>query len=141
MAPVRTPLAILCAALAAGCASLFPPEPPLGGTSWRLVSFQGGGGFEDVPDDRSKYTLSFGADGRLSARLDCNRGSAGWKVAPPNMLQITPLAVTRANCPEGSLSDRDITQLPMVRAYVIRRGNLFLMLHDTRGVYEYEPLK
>ena len=47
----------------------------LGGTSWRLVKFQGVDGLILTPDDPEKYTISFGTDRSLSARLDCNRGS------------------------------------------------------------------
>src|SRR2546423_4844762 len=46
----------------------------LAGTSWQLVKFQGGDGKTLTPDDKSKYTIVFERDGRVSALLDCNRG-------------------------------------------------------------------
>ena len=61
-----------------GRSSAVQPHP-LQGTSWHLVRFQGGDGTILTPDDRSKYTLQFGADRRLAARIDCNRGSGIWK--------------------------------------------------------------
>jgi para-nitrobenzyl esterase len=64
------------------------------------------------PDDPSKYTLSFGADGRLSARIDCNRGSAAWTSPEAGRLQLGPMALTRAMCPPGSLHDQIVRQLP-----------------------------
>src|SRR6266567_8432594 len=48
----------------------------LAGTSWKLVKFQGGDETTLVPDDGSKYTITFGSNGRVSARVDCNRGSS-----------------------------------------------------------------
>jgi hypothetical protein len=37
----------------------------LGGTSWQLVRFQGSDDKILTPDDKSKYTIAFGTDGRL----------------------------------------------------------------------------
>lgn len=52
---------------ACGCAQLAAPSQPgtLAGTSWQLARFEGGDGAVRVPDDKSKYTLSFGADGGI----------------------------------------------------------------------------
>ena len=122
----------------AACAPL-APQGSLGGTSWQLVKFQGGDGTVLRPDDKSKYTLAFGADGRLSARLDCNRGSGGWKSAGKSQLELGPMAITRAMCPPGSLHDHLVKQLPFVRSYLIKDGHLFLSLMADGGIYEFEP--
>ena len=37
---------------------------PLNGTSWQLVKFQGPDERTFAPDDRSKYTITFGRNGR-----------------------------------------------------------------------------
>jgi para-nitrobenzyl esterase len=42
----------------------------LGGTSWQMVKFEGGDGTTLIPDSKSKYTITFGTDGRVSARID-----------------------------------------------------------------------
>ena len=51
----------------------------LGGTSWQLVRFQNGDDETLIPDDKSKYTIVFAADGRVSnestATVDAPRGS------------------------------------------------------------------
>ena len=114
--------------------------PNLGGTSWRLVEFEGGDGTRVVPDDRDKYTLAFGRDGRVSARIDCNRGSATWRSAARNQLELGPLAITRAMCPRGSMHDRIVRHWPYVRSYVVSNGHLFLSLMADGGIYEFEPL-
>jgi para-nitrobenzyl esterase len=56
----------------------------LGGTSWQLVKFQSSDGKTLTPDDKAKYTIAFDTDGRVSARIDCNRGSGTWKSSGPN---------------------------------------------------------
>ena len=133
--------AALGAALLAGCAALAPAAPQLGGTSWQLVRFQGGDGKVLTPDDKTKYTLAFGTDGRLSARIDCNRASGAWKSPGPGQLDLSgPMAMTRAQCPPGSMHDQIVRQLPFVRSYIVRNGRLFLSLMADGGIYELEPL-
>ena len=90
------------------------------------------------PDDKSRYTLAFGADGVVNARIDCNRGRGGWKSAQKGQLELGPMAITRAMCPPGSLHDQLVKQLPYVRSYVIREGRLFLSLMADGGTYEFE---
>jgi para-nitrobenzyl esterase len=128
--------------LVAGCASHGAQTrgDGLAGTSWQLVKFEGGDGAVVVPDDRAKYTLAFGTDGGLSARLDCNRGRGTWKSPGPAQLELGPMALTRAMCPPGSLHDRMVKQLPFVRSYVIKDGHLFLSLMADGGIYEFEPV-
>ncbi len=111
----------------------------LGGTSWRLVKFEGGDGLTLTPDERSKYTIAFGADGRLNARIDCNRGSGTWKSSGPAHLEFGPLALTRAMCRPESLHDRIVKHWPYVRSYVIENGHLFISLMADGGIYEFEP--
>jgi len=47
--------------------------------------------------------------------------------------------LTRAMCPPGSLHDRIVRHLPIVRSYVVRDGRLFLSLMADGGIYEFEP--
>jgi heat shock protein HslJ len=114
-------------------------SPELGGTAWRLVKFQGGDETVLTPDDPAKYTLAFEPDGRLGARIDCNRGASTWKSSPPQ-LELGALALTRAMCPPGSFHDQIVKQWPYVRSYVVRDGHLFLSLVADGGIYEFEPM-
>jgi para-nitrobenzyl esterase len=122
--------------LALGCAGLAPP-PSLGGTAWQLVSFRGGDGVVLKPDDGSKYTLAFSADGILAARIDCNRARAAWNSPSPGRLELGPMAATRAECGPGSLHDQMMRQLPSVRSYLIRDRRLHLLLVADGGDYEF----
>ena len=111
----------------------------LSGTTWRLVRFEGGDETVLTPDDRTKYTIAFGADEKLSTRIDCNRGMGTWKSLEPSHLEFGPLALTRAMCPPGSLHDRIVKHWPYFRSYVMQDGHLFLALMADGGIYEFEP--
>ena len=122
----------------------FAPTPPsaapgLAGTSWQLVKFQGSDDKTLAPDDKAKYTIVFGTDAIVNARIDCNRGSGTWKSAGPNQLEFGPLALTRAMCPPGSMHDQIVKHWNFVRSYVIKDGRLFLSLMADGGIYEFEP--
>ena len=125
------------------CAQMQPQSAAaaLGGTSWQLVRFQGGDGAVLTPEDKSKYTLAFEPDGVMSARIDCNRARGGWKSAGPNQIEFGPMAITRAQCPPGSLHDQIVKQLPHVRSYVVKEGRLYLSLMADGGIYEFEPAR
>lgn len=113
----------------------------LDGTSWQLVKFQGGDGSTLVPDDRSKYTITFGTNGYATVRVDCNRGGGSWKYKGPNQIQFGAMSVSRAKCGPGSLHDRIVREGGFVRNYQIKDGRLFLLLMDDGGTYELEPFK
>lgn len=112
----------------------------LGGTSWRLVKFQGGDGKILTPDDKNKYTVAFTNNGDVSARFDCNRGRGTWILNGPNQLRFGPLALTRAMCPPGSLHDHLVGQWGSIRSYVLKDGHLFLSLMADGGSYDFEPM-
>lgn len=111
----------------------------LSGTSWKLVKLQAGDDTA-VPDDSSKYTITFGSNGRVTARVDCNRGSSTWKSARANELQFGSWSMTRAKCAPGSLHDRIVTEGANVRSYYIKGGHLFLQGMSAGGYYELAPL-
>jgi para-nitrobenzyl esterase len=131
----------LAVAVAAGCASLAKDPSGLTGTSWQLVKFRGGDDTVLRPDDSSKYTIAFLKDGILAARIDCNRARGSWKSDGPSRLEFGPMAITRAQCPPGSLHDRIVKHLPYMVSYVIKDGHLFLSLIADGGIYEFEPLR
>jgi heat shock protein HslJ len=112
----------------------------LAGTSWQLVKLQDYDNTTHVPDDRSKYTITFGRDGRVTARVDCNRGGSTWKSARAGELQFGSWSMTRAKCPPGSLHDQIVTDGAAVRSYAIKDGHLFLSGMASGGSYELEPV-
>lgn len=113
----------------------------LAGTSWKLIRMQAADETTIVPGDGSKYTITFGRDGRVTARVDCNRASSTWKSPRANELQFGSWSRTEAKCPPGSLHDKIVTEGAAVRTYQIKNGHLFLSGMAAGGSYELEPLK
>ena len=111
----------------------------LSGTSWQLVKFQGPDERTFAPDDKSKYTITFGINGRVTVRVDCNRGSSTWKIAKGE-LQFGSWSRTNAKCGSGSLHDQIVTEGAAVRNFVVKDGHLFLSGMEGGGYYELEPI-
>lgn len=135
-------LVALSLLLVAACASHSqrPAPDELAGTSWRLVKISMSDESTFTPDDRSKYTIAFGADGRASIRVDCNRGSGGWRSEAPSHLEFGSIATTKVMCAPGSLHDRFLSNLRYVRSYVLRNGHLHLAMYADAGILELEPI-
>ena len=112
----------------------------LSGTSWQLVKFQGPDERTFSPDDKSKYTITFGSNGRVTIRVDCNRGSSTWKATAKGELQFGSWSRTTAKCGAGSLHDQIVTEGAAVRNFVIKDGHLFLSGMAAGGYYELEPV-
>lgn len=121
--------------------------PPLEGSAWQLraiASTDGAPGRTEIAVP-AVFTLAFGADGAAFFRIDCNRGRGAWKAAPSSdpsagVLEFGPLATTRMACPPGSLDQRVMRDLALVRSYRLKDGVLYLSLMDDGGVYEWTPV-
>lgn len=113
---------------------------PLSGTSWQLVKFQGPDESTFTPDDKSKYTIKFGSDGRVVARVDCNRASSTWRVTAKGELQFGSWSRTSAKCGPGSLHNQIVNEGAAVRNFVIKDGHLFLSGMAGGGYYELESM-
>jgi heat shock protein HslJ len=112
----------------------------LAGTSWKLVKLQTGDETTHVPDDGSKYTITFGSNGRVTTRVDCNRASSTWKTPRAGELQFGSWSRGSAKCGAGSLHDKIVTEGANPRSYSIKGGHLFLSGMAAGGFYELEPL-
>jgi para-nitrobenzyl esterase len=116
------------------------PVSALSSTSWQLVKFQGPDEQTFTPDDKSKYTINFGINGRVVARVDCNRASSTWKATAEGELQFGSWSRTTAKCGPNSLHDQIVNEGAMVRKFVIKDGHLFLSGMAAGGYYELEPV-
>jgi heat shock protein HslJ len=113
---------------------------PINGTSWQLVKFQGPDERIFTPDDKSKYTIKFGTDGRVVARVDCNRASSTWRATAKGELQFGSWSRTSEKCGPGSLHDQIVHEGGAVRSFAIKDGHLFLSGMEAGGYYEMELL-
>lgn len=109
-------------------------------TAWQLVEIQSMDGSVFKPQDRSHYTLTFAADGKMLLRADCNRGGGTWKSQGPSQMQFGPIATTRMKCSPDSLSERYLAQFEWIRSYVTRDGHLFLATMADGAIIEFEPV-
>ena len=112
----------------------------LAGTSWKLVKLQTGDEETHVPDDGSKYTITFGSNGRVTTRVDCNNASSTWKTPRAGELQFGSWSRGSAKCGPGSLHDKIVTEGANPRSYSIKEGHLFLSGMAAGGYYELEPM-
>jgi len=111
----------------------------LPGTRWRLVRLESGDGTTAVPADPSRYTLEFDADGALSGQADCNRIHGRWTAAGTSMT-LGPLAMTRAMCPPGSLSDRYVRSLESAVSWRVVADRLAIAMKTDAGILHFERL-
>lgn len=112
----------------------------LEGTSWRLVKFVGGDDTVLKPTSDSQYTISFASAGKLSAKMDCNRGVGSWSSDGPNQIRMGNLATTMMMCPNSGDIERIGRDWMNITSYVIKDGHLFLSLMADGGIYEFAPL-
>ena len=139
------------ASIVIACASLFSVNAfpglqkssggnPLNGTSWQLVKFQAPDERTFAPDDKSKYTITFGNNGRVTARVDCNRASSTWRATATGELQFGSWSRTSARCGPKSLHDQIVMEGAAVHTFSIKDGHLFLGGMAEGGYYELEPI-
>jgi heat shock protein HslJ len=120
----------------------------LADTNWELVAIQSMNDAQGTTRIASpeRITASFAADGHVSFRLDCNRGTATWESVPgangtTGTLQFGPIAATRAMCPPPHLDERVVRNLAYVRSYLRQDGKPFMSLMADGGIYEWRSAK
>jgi heat shock protein HslJ len=90
-------LVVGCALGLGSCGEGVTGPSALQGTPWQLESMEiAGGTFE--PDDPSRFTVEFDADGTIGIRADCNQ-CGGTYVLNGDRLTAGPLACTLVACP------------------------------------------
>ncbi len=84
-----------------------------------------------------RYTIRFERDGRIALRADCNRGNAAYSVGPDGPIAPGTIALTRAACPPGSLSDQFVREIGRVTSYLLKDSELFLELPAASGTLRF----
>lgn len=130
---------IACILLSAS-SSIALAQHELEGTSWRAVKFVGGDGNVTLHKGGTKFTVSFGAGGKVSTEISCNVGGGSWSSDGPNTIKISNMVSTLMGCQKYSKIERVGGVLANVTKYLIKDGRLFLSLPSNAGTYEMEPL-
>jgi len=135
---------LLATAVIAGCAGRTDVKAiaadPLKDTRWQLAKIEYMDDTTLKPDDPGRYTLSFDARGKVNIQADCNRMNGNYTFMAPSGLEFGPLMSTRAMCRPESLYNRLANELPDVRSFVIRDGDLHLALMADGGIYHFTPM-
>ena len=84
-------------------------------------------------DTPERYTIRFDSGGRVAVRADCNRGTGSYTATPDGQLTLTPMALTRAMCPQGSMSDQFARAVSTATRFDVRDGALLLTLPANGG--------
>lgn len=96
---------------------------PLKGTEWHLIQLSG----RDVHFDSNTFNLTFGEDGRIMGRGDCNTFTALYSVTDKEGLDIGTIASTRMNCPRLISEQNLYAELDAATHYEITGSMLFIL--------------
>ena len=139
-------LSAVAALTASGCNAKSGSDPLIG-TTWQLTSIESMSP-EEQPSTKiaepSKYTVTFGEDGRAGFRVDCNRGNSTWKTnegaTDSGTMTFGPIALTRMMCPQPSDDAKVAAALGRVRSYLLSGGKLSLSMEADGGIMMWEPM-
>jgi heat shock protein HslJ len=122
---------VLALAAFGGCSGnggTSPESRPLRtNVEWQLVSIEPVGRPAVTVADPSRYTVRFGSDGSVAARVDCNRCGGRYRVEGSALTVNPALACTRAACPLPALGDQFTAALTSVGSYTQRESELELV--------------
>lgn len=85
-----------------------------------------------------RYTITLMPDGKVQARLDCNRGGGSYEIAA-GRLSFGPLLSTRMACPADSLDGPFMRDLQRVVLFFVQGGHLYLDLPYDSGTMRFRP--
>jgi heat shock protein HslJ len=129
-------VAAACGGSAGGPTSSTPPPAGDGGSleaqsrsgllgDWQLVSVTEAGQAPVTVSGPERFTTTFGVDGRVSLRADCNRCSGSY-AAGTGRLSVGPMACTRAYCPSAPLDTKFATLVQQATSWTAADGSLEL---------------
>jgi heat shock protein HslJ len=106
-------------------------DPELMGKAWQWYEFVSPVDTV-VVEDPERYTVEFASDGTVHIRADCNRVN-GKYTAGASRIDIEAMAMTRAMCPPGSLSNDFVKVLNDAVVYSFEGDTLLLDLPMDSG--------
>ena len=102
--------------LACGIASPTLPSATLTEVEWRLQTFELVDSTQIKIEDPTKFTATFGDDGGLGARADCNVCNGSYELTG-NAMDVGLMACTLAYCGEASHHDRYLGALSSAHTF------------------------
>jgi heat shock protein HslJ len=94
------PALVLCACtlVLAGCSDAVTGPSDVEGGPWRLESMELAGAAAFVPEDPSRFTVQFNADGSIGVRADCNQCGGSYTLSD-GRLTVGQMFCTLVACP------------------------------------------
>jgi len=139
--------ALVGAALAmlSGCQAYHAPNGsnPLAGTQWVLIEYKAPQSPAAIEVPLNRYTLTLDKHGTVSAKLDCNNGTASWTAAgrpSEGSISFGPVAATRALCPADSLGEQLAGDLPRLKVWSLYDGRLTLKTDPAGPEYVWDTI-
>lgn len=102
---------------------------------WHLRSMTSADGSFLAIDDPNVFTLTLADDGKMNARADCNRASAGYKITG-STLSIGVIASTRAYCSTAPVDGRFLVLLGGDSVATVSGATL--TLSSARGLLNFD---
>lgn len=122
--------AVIVAGLAtASCQSLpsAPTDEPASMQGqWALVSLAKGSAAATPAPSGATFTATFGTDGRLNLRADCNLCNGGYTAGAGTLAVADALACTRAYCPTAPFDSDYATLVVAAKRWAVQGGELEL---------------
>ncbi len=135
--PETAPAEAMTTTATAGEAMTATQSADLSGVVWQWLGSTSETGKAAKPKFPEKYTLAFLLDGRVTLRVDCNRGGGAYQMDGAN-LTIDAATLTRRACPQGSLGNRFVRDLNAVTSHAMMDGGPVLTLKDGAGEMKFE---
>jgi len=104
------------------------PSATLTEVEWRLQAFELADGTQIATSDPAKFTTTFGEDGGLGARADCNVCNGSYELTGSTM-NVGLMACTLAYCGDASHHDRYLRALSSAGTFDIA-GDRLLIEYD-----------
>lgn len=100
---------------------------------WQWTVSLSADGTQSSLDDPASYTLSFGEDGSVTVKADCNQASGTYTLGEGGALTIVLGPTTAAECGDASRGSEFLALLGATVAYQSAPGQLVLQLNPESG--------
>lgn len=137
-------VASLALAVAGTAACSSPPAedsmasgPMLTGDVWQLQQIQYNDGKQLEANPPERYTVEFMDDGQVAIQADCNQGHGSFTTTDSSQISISEIAITRAACPTGSISNEFVQGLSNAAIYFFQDGDLFIDIKYGTGTMHF----
>lgn len=107
-------------------------------TEWQWKKSRYNNDTEAVPDDREKYSITFGKDGSFWGQADCNKIRGKYSVSDSQIV-IDSIVSTRVVCPPESLDRIFLKDIGRLGIIFFKDNRLYIDLQNHSGTMTFTP--